>query len=602
MASTASPSLKLELMGTGDQSGTWGTTTNTNLGTLLEQAITGYEAIAKVGTGDLTLTNTDYALNQNRNAIIEITGTPGGAFNVIVPLAEKLWVFKNSSDGAMTVKAATGATVVVAAGASAWLFCDGTDVRDVLTYYFTSSSTAFSPLTDNGQALGTTSLEWADLFLASGGVINWNAGDVTITHSADALAFAGATNGYSFSAAVKPSANDGAALGVSGTAFSDLFLALGGVINFDAGDVTVTHSANALAFAGASSGYTFDAVVKPSANDGAALGAAGTAFSDLFLAAGGVINWDSGDVTITEGTNTLTFAGAASGYTFSDGGVVVGAATGGSQGAGTVNATALYINGAAIGTATATTYNLADSPVSWTKPSAGNMIRIQMWGGGGSGGTPKGSGSSGGGGGGGACFDQIFTLSSIASTATITIGAGGASKTTSGAGSVGGNTTFVHGSTTYTAFGGGAGDGGNDNEGAGGGGGGVLGVGSAGVGLVGGEGGAGDGGDGGASSATLDGTAGSGAVYGGGGGGGGSGGNAGGDGGSSIYGGGGGAGGSEDGSATVGGLSLWGGAGGAGATGTANATAGSVPGGGGGGAESGNSGAGGAGRVVITVW
>jgi hypothetical protein len=75
-------------MATGDQSGTWGDTTNTNLGTLLEQAITGYVAIAKVGTGDYTLSNTDYAANENRNALIEFTGTPGGAFNVVVPLAE----------------------------------------------------------------------------------------------------------------------------------------------------------------------------------------------------------------------------------------------------------------------------------------------------------------------------------------------------------------------------------------------------------------------------------------------------------------------------------------------------------------------------------
>jgi len=58
-----------------------------------------------------------------------------------------------------------------------------------------------------------------------------------------------------------PSANDGSALGISGTAWADLFLATGGVINFFAGDVTATHSANTLAFAGASSGYTFDANV-----------------------------------------------------------------------------------------------------------------------------------------------------------------------------------------------------------------------------------------------------------------------------------------------------------------------------------------------------
>ena len=62
-----------------------------------------------------------------------------------------------------------------------------------------------------------------------------------------------------------PSANDGSALGISGTAFSDLFLASGAVINFLAADVTITHSSNTLAFAGASSGYTFDADVTSTA-------------------------------------------------------------------------------------------------------------------------------------------------------------------------------------------------------------------------------------------------------------------------------------------------------------------------------------------------
>ncbi|RWO40103.1 MAG: hypothetical protein EOS12_27120 [Mesorhizobium sp.] len=59
-----------------------------------------------------------------------------------------------------------------------------------------------------------------------------------------------------------PSANDGAALGVAGTAWSDLFLASGAVTNWNNGDVLLTHSANTLAYTGASSGYTFDALVQ----------------------------------------------------------------------------------------------------------------------------------------------------------------------------------------------------------------------------------------------------------------------------------------------------------------------------------------------------
>jgi len=109
---------------------------------------------------------------------------------------------------------------------------------------------------------------------------------------------------------LRPTANDGAALGLSGTAWADLFLASGAVINFAAGDVTITHSTDTLAFAGAATAYTFNGgPVRPSANDGAALGVSGTAWSDLFLASGGVINFNAGDVTLTHSTDTLSMVG-----------------------------------------------------------------------------------------------------------------------------------------------------------------------------------------------------------------------------------------------------------------------------------------------------
>lgn len=109
---------------------------------------------------------------------------------------------------------------------------------------------------------------------------------------------------------VLATANDSGALGASGTAFSDLFLASGGVINWNAGDVTITHSANTLSFAGATSGYRFDDELLPSTNDGAALGAATTLeWSDLFLASGAVIGFGSLDVTLTHSANLLTLGG-----------------------------------------------------------------------------------------------------------------------------------------------------------------------------------------------------------------------------------------------------------------------------------------------------
>jgi len=207
-----------------------------------------------------------------------------------------------------------------------WNAGDVTITHSANTLAFAGASTAYTfangpvrPATNDGAALGVSGTAWSDLFLAAGGVINWAAGDVTISNPvADALAFAGATSGYSFTGGpIFPSTDDGLALGQAGTAFSDLFLATGGVISWDSGDVTITHSANTLAFAGAATAYTFaNGPVRPATNDGAALGVSGTAWSDLFLATGGVIDWNAGDVTITHSANTLAFTGASSGYTF----------------------------------------------------------------------------------------------------------------------------------------------------------------------------------------------------------------------------------------------------------------------------------------------
>lgn len=249
-----------------------------------------------------------------------------------------------------------------------------------------------TPVTSDGLALGTSALMWSDLFLASGAVVNFNNGDVTVTHSANTLAFAGASSGYTFDAAPLPSSNDGAALGASGTAWSDLFLASGAVINFNASNVTITHGAGTLTASGVNS-FTIESTddgataapslilyrnsatpaaadvigqllfdfedsasnqttgagiagqindptngsedvallfltvtagvlatelvltgtaLYPGANDGSSLGISGTAFSDLYLASGGAINFNAGDVTITHAANSLTIAGATS--------------------------------------------------------------------------------------------------------------------------------------------------------------------------------------------------------------------------------------------------------------------------------------------------
>ena len=127
------------------------------------------------------------------------------------------------------------------------------------------SSTAFYPATNDGVSLGVATSSFADLFLANGGVINWNNGGTTITQATENILFAGTTvSSFRFSQRVTPTANDGAALGEAGSLeWSDLFLAEGGVINWDNGDVRITQTQNTLAFSAATS-YTFDSRVTAS--------------------------------------------------------------------------------------------------------------------------------------------------------------------------------------------------------------------------------------------------------------------------------------------------------------------------------------------------
>jgi hypothetical protein len=133
MASTYS-NLKIELIGTGEQSGTWGTTTNINLGTAIEEAITG-SADVPFSSADvtLTLTNTNTAQTA-RNLRLNLTGTSGGARNLIVPAIEKQYIINNGLADAVTVKNVTGSGVTIPAGKSTIVFNNGTNVVEAVTF------------------------------------------------------------------------------------------------------------------------------------------------------------------------------------------------------------------------------------------------------------------------------------------------------------------------------------------------------------------------------------------------------------------------------------------------------------------------------------
>jgi len=133
MASSYSTDLKLELMVTGENSGTWGDKTNTNLN-LIQQAIAGYESI-DVASSDVTLAMSNATLSNARNMVLNLTGTLAANRSVNVPDGiEKTYIVKDSTTRAgftLTIKTVSGTGVTIPAGKTVIVFADGTNVVDV---------------------------------------------------------------------------------------------------------------------------------------------------------------------------------------------------------------------------------------------------------------------------------------------------------------------------------------------------------------------------------------------------------------------------------------------------------------------------------------
>ena len=138
MASSYSTDLKLELMVTGENSGTWGDKTNTNLN-LVQQAVAGYESISIAGGAQTTaLAMTNGTISNARNAVIKLSGTITGNKIVTIPDSiEKTYIVENGTTGAFTVQfktvSGTGPTFSATDKGTKLLFADGTNVNDILS-------------------------------------------------------------------------------------------------------------------------------------------------------------------------------------------------------------------------------------------------------------------------------------------------------------------------------------------------------------------------------------------------------------------------------------------------------------------------------------
>lgn len=164
-ASTYSPSLRIELIPNGEQSGTWGTTTNLNLGTLLEDGIAGYVSVtasaASPGVLKYPLSTNNGAIDEARSAVVSlgVDGTITAAYEVYIPPVSKTYIMRNAAAYDVTIFVSTvdgnvtpkGTGIVIPTGRTVQIWTEGTNV-----------------LTSNNHIPGTLTLS-APLPVASGG-------------------------------------------------------------------------------------------------------------------------------------------------------------------------------------------------------------------------------------------------------------------------------------------------------------------------------------------------------------------------------------------------------------------------------------------------
>jgi len=160
MASTYSD-LKFELIGTGDQSGTWGTTTNDNIGTAIEQAITGFGNPIFTTDANLTITLTNTVALQTARALV-LNATSSGSLTatreLVVPTIEKQYIVQNNTTGSqsITVKTSAGTGITVPNGKKMHLYVDGVNVVDAVSHFSSLTLAAALPVLSGGTGVTTS--------------------------------------------------------------------------------------------------------------------------------------------------------------------------------------------------------------------------------------------------------------------------------------------------------------------------------------------------------------------------------------------------------------------------------------------------------------
>ena len=274
MSSTYSTNLAIELMGAGEQAGNWGSTTNTNLGTLIEQAISGYTTQAVATGTDTTITIPNGATGVARNMFIELTGTGGASTNLIVPANKKLYfIYNNATSGQVTVKVSGQTGVSVPYGAKVALVSNGTDIVVAENYFATLTLGAALPVASGGTGSTSASTGTGGVVLSASptftGTPTLPTGTIAVTQSPGNNTTAIATTAFVTAAtgtlgtmstqnanavAITGGTVSGlSSLGVSGTATATTFSGAGTSLTGTASSLTVGTATNATNILGNSS-------------------------------------------------------------------------------------------------------------------------------------------------------------------------------------------------------------------------------------------------------------------------------------------------------------------------------------------------------------
>ena len=194
MASTFSNNLRIELIAVGEQANTWGGTTNNNLGTLLEQAISGGVAV-DVTAGNVTLTALDGASDQSRPMVIRVDGTPGVTRTITAPAKGKVYIVYNTSDASINfIASGSILPVTIISGAKKFIYCDSVNFYEAINALTVTSGTIdgttigattattgrFTTVNASGQVTSTVTTGTAPFVVASTtAVANLTASNVT---------------------------------------------------------------------------------------------------------------------------------------------------------------------------------------------------------------------------------------------------------------------------------------------------------------------------------------------------------------------------------------------------------------------------------------